>query len=137
MMGFCGEGEITKVTETKNGNVIIVVKDTQIGFNTSNGHKMGERNYVWSLISRNAIEGAYYKKSFFKGARVWFSGKIDQKKGTDEENNSFNRNIVFKIDRIDLFNNGDPSKSKNRERYNSKAVGEEVPDIDNNFENDF
>ena len=41
MMGFCGEGEITKVTETKNGNVIIVVKDTQIGFNTSNGQPAG------------------------------------------------------------------------------------------------
>ena len=64
-------------------------------------------------------------------------GKINQKKGTDEENNEYSRNIVFKIDRIDLFNNGDPAKSKTRERYNSKVVGEEVPDTDNNFDNDF
>ena len=137
MMGFCGEGEITKITTTKTGNVIIAVRDTQVAFNTASGHKMGERDYIWYLVSRTPQEGSHFKNVFFKGARVWFSGKINQKKGTDEENNEYSRNIVFKIDRIDLFNNGDPSKSKTRERYNSKVVGEKTPDIDNNFENDF
>jgi hypothetical protein len=98
MMGFCGEGEITKITTTKIGNVIIAVRDTQVAFNTASGHKMGERDYIWYLVSRTPQEGSHFRNVFFKGAIVWFTGKINQKKGTDEENNEYSRNIVFKID---------------------------------------
>ena len=59
MMGFCGEGEITKITTTKIGNVIIAVRDTQVAFNTASGHKMGERDYIWYLVSRTPQEGSH------------------------------------------------------------------------------
>ena len=137
MMGFYGEGEIIKISNADNGNVVLTIKDTQIPFASTNGHQMGERDYIWSMISRTPQEGAYYKNVFFKGARIWVTGKLNQKKNTNEENHECIRNIVFKIDRIYLFNNGDPKKRKIRERYNSKVVGEETPDIMDTFKNDF
>lgn len=137
MMAFIGEGIITEIKDLKFGTISIKVRDTQVPFTSNNGHKMGERDYDWSLVSRTLQESAHFKKVFFVGARVWFSGKIDQLKTKNTDNNAISWNTVFKIDRIDLYNNSDPKKEGKREKYNKKIVGEEIPNTENNFENDF
>ena len=139
MMGFYGEGEITQIKNYKD-NIIIVIRDMQIPYTTSEGYKVGERDFRWFLVPRTNQEAKFYKKSLFVGAKVWFSGKISQKKKkeSDNEDEDINRSdITFRIDRMDLFNNSDPKKQGMRERYNTKAIGDDKPDTFNSFDNDF
>ena len=55
----------------------------------------------------------------------------------DTESDNVFTTYIFNLTDIDLFNMGDPSVEKNERKYNEKVVGEEKPDANNNFTNDF
>ena len=76
------------------------------------------------------------KANFRPGAIVKVKGTIDSNVHDTESDNVFTT-YIFNLTDIDLFNMGDPSVEKNERKYNEKVVGEEKPDANNNFTNDF
>lgn len=137
MMCFMGCGVVNEIKNYRD-NIIIVVRDTQMSYTSSSGMKSGERDFKWFLVPRTVAEAKFYKSILRVGAKVWFSGKIMYRKKNEESTEEATRSdITFRLDRLDPYNDGDPKKQYMREKYNDKVVGEDKPDINNSFENDF
>ncbi len=134
-MDFQIIGEIKKIIPIKYG-LSIKIRETKIGGVTKNGHVVGTYDYSWYVVAQSEALKRYVQSYFRVGAFVKVKGVVEQST-TKDENSPNLRPPIYKIETIDLWNMGDPLKQKNRERYNSKAIGDETPDINNNFENDF
>jgi len=134
-MEFLLIGTIKSIKSIKFG-CCVRVRETQIGGTTKNGHDVGTYDYTWDCVTSSDALVRYINKFFRVGATVIIKGRISQSINTDEDDNGY-KSDIHKIETINLWNIGDPKKEKNREKYNSKIVGDNKPNIDNNFEKDF
>jgi len=133
-MDFLIIGTITSIKPIKYG-ILVKIRETKIGGISKNGHEIGTYDYTWDFVAQNAV--ANYINSFFRvGAKVKVKG-VEVQSSTNEEIGANSHPLTRRIENIDLFNMADPKKKQIRERYNSKVVGDERPNIDNDFEDDF
>ena len=134
-MDFLVIGTIKSIIPNKYG-IFVNVRETKIGGTSKNGHEIGTHDFTWGCLAQSEAIQKYVKNYFRVGAIVKIKGVIEQSSVRSEETPN-SRVPVFKIESRDLWNMGDPLKRKIRERYNTNVVGEERPNMDNNFNDDF
>ena len=128
-------GTITGIYNLPYG-MVIKIRETQIGTRSRNGHNFGTYDYTWDCVINNSLKEKYIRENFKEGVMVSVLGNVGQAITKDDGSKGF-KDKIFRIKTVDIFNLGDPTKEKKRERYNSKVVGDEAPDIGNKFESDF
>lgn len=134
-MEFLLIGRIKSIKSTKFG-CCVSVRETKIGSITKNGHNTGTYDCTWNCMTSSSALTKYINNFFKENYLVIIKGIEISFLNVDEEK-VYHKNIYHKIETINLWNMGDPSIIKNRERYNSKVIGDETPDINNKFDNDF
>ena len=134
-MDFIVIGKVTAIVPSKYG-ISIKIHETQCGGRSKNGNRFGDKDNHWSCFVTNQASQRYVKANFRPGAIVKVKGTIDSNIHDTESDNVFTT-YIFNLTDIDLFNMGDQSVEKNERKYNEKVVGEEKPDANNNFTNDF
>ena len=129
------KGQIKAMNDLPYG-LVLKIRETKNGITSKNGHDWGSYDNTWDFIVNKDADIKYIKTYFRVGAIVTIFGWAD--KCTSKDPKSSNpQYTVYRIKNIDFFNMGDPKRERKRERYNSKVVGDEVPDVNNNFESDF
>ena len=134
-MDFLLIGTITTIKPIKYG-LLVKIRETKVGGISKNGHEIGTLDYTWDCVANNTAIVNYINKFFRVGAKVKVKGVEVQSATNDEKVSNFH-SITRRIESLDLFNMADPKKKQIRERYNTKVVGEERPNIDNDFDDDF
>lgn len=128
-------GEIKKIIPLKYG-ICVKIREKKIGGISKNGHEMGTYDYTWNCIANSEALVRYIKNYFKVRAYVKVKGFIEQL-GTYEDKIANLNSIIIKIESIDLWNMNDPKKKKMMEKYNANTVGDNQPNIKDNFNNDF
>ena len=134
-MDFIVIGKITAIVPSKYG-LSIKIHETQRGGRSKNGNRFGDKDNHWSCFVTNLPSQRYVKSNFRPGATVKVKGYIDAKTRNTDSDNVYTT-YIFNMTDIDLFNMGDPSIEINERKYNEKVVGEEHPDINDDFKSDF
>lgn len=134
-MNFLLIGTIKSIIPLPYG-LCLKVRETQIGGTSKNGHEVGTYDYTWDCIAQSDAIKKYVQNYFRVGAIVIINGVGEQSISKGKKVPNF-QNVQLKIKTIDLWNMGDPLKRKIREKYNSIVMGDEKPDINNRFEDDF
>lgn len=134
-MDFILIGTIKGMTPFEKG-LNIRVRETKCGYHDDNNARVNEVDYTWNIICYNFPTIKYIKTYFRIGAFVKIKGSISQSQNFDDKK-AILRSMGLKLEHIEMFNYGDPKKDKKREAYNEKVLGEEKPDVDSFYKDDF
>ena len=128
-------GKIKAIVPLPYG-LCVKVRETKIGSTSKNGFEIGTYDYTWNCLAQSDAIQRYIKSYFRVGAVVKITGQIEQS-SSDENKEDNLRSMKIKIANIDLWNMGDPKKERTRERYNDKVIGDDTPDTETSFKDDF